>query len=109
MSTATGREREAEADVKEERKAQAATTEKPIERFVPMRARLVCSEITHTRRGVTVLTLDVTHDGNIRKEEQLVAGNTPKGQCTIEVNEDWAAKNAPHGAVFYLISTNQKQ
>jgi hypothetical protein len=108
MSTATGRQKEAEELDTTEAKT-VAKDEKPIERFVPMRARLVCSEITHTRRGVTVLTLDVTHDGNIRKEEQLVAGNTPKGQCTIEVNEDWAAKNAPHGAVFYLISTNQKQ
>jgi hypothetical protein len=106
----TGTERAAEERKEAAAEARAdAKADKPIERFVPMRARLVCSEIKHTRRGVTVLTLDVAHDGNIKKEEQLVPGNTPVGTCSIEVNEDWAAKNAPHGAVFYLISTNQKQ
>jgi hypothetical protein len=104
----------ARADAKAKADAAAAakpdTINKLMEpRFVPMRARLVCTEITNTQRGVTVLTLEVKFDGNIKAEERLATGNSPKGSLSIEVSNDWAGKNAVHGSVFYLISTNQKQ
>ena len=103
----------ARADAKAKADAAAAKTDtvnKSIEpRFVPMRARLVCTEITRTQRGVAVLTLEVKFDGNIKAEERLVPGNAPKGNFSIEVSNDWADKNAVHGSVFYLISTNQRQ
>lgn len=121
---ATARQKETEAEERNENgrsnrpvaneslNHQASTndvTPQGADRYIPMRAKLVCTEITHTQRGVVVLRLDAKHDGNIKKEEALVAGNSPVGTCTIEVSDDWAGKNAVHGSIFYLMSTNQKQ
>ena len=72
--------------------------------IIPMRARFVTSEITHTTRGVTVLKLEAAFDGSIPKGNRLAVGNAPIGTITVETNQDWAAANVAHGTVFYLSS-----
>jgi hypothetical protein len=75
--------------------------------YVPVRAKFTCTEIMHTQRGVTVLTLAAAYEGVKAGETALIPGASPKGTISIEVGNDWAQKNVVHGSVFYLVSTNQ--
>jgi hypothetical protein len=71
---------------------------------IPMRARFVVQEITHTTRGATVLLLTAAYDGDIEPKSRLAPGNSPKGELTVEVVDAYAAANVSHGSVFYLVS-----
>lgn len=76
----------------------------PHKPFVPMRAQFKVTEITHTTRGVTVLSLNASFDGSIPKENRIAVGNSPKGSLEIEVDPKWAEANVAHGSVFTLVN-----
>jgi hypothetical protein len=77
----------------------------PRKAVLQMRAQFKVTEITHTVRGVTVLTLAPSFDGSIPKANRLVAGNAPVGSISIEVDPKWADENVAHGSAFYLSNT----
>ena len=95
--------RVADAKLAEE-KAAADAKLPPRKSVMPVRARFIVTEITHTTRGTTVLTLAATHDGDIPAKDRLVPGNNPKGEISIEVADVYALTNVSHGSVYYLIS-----
>lgn len=72
--------------------------------FIPMRAQFKVTEITHTTRGVTVLTLAASFDGSIPKDNRLAVGNSPKGDLSIDVDPKWADANVSHGSTFTLVN-----
>jgi hypothetical protein len=75
-----------------------------IDTRLPMHARFVVTDIMHTTRGVTVLYLKAQYDGNEPTQTRLAPGNSPVGNATIEVADDYALKYVAHGSVFYLSS-----
>jgi hypothetical protein len=69
---------------------------------LPLQACFKVTEITHTTRGVTILKLDASYDGNIPRKNQLMPGARPVGEINLEVPDSWAASGVQHGSTFYL-------
>jgi hypothetical protein len=92
---------EIEHDRKEQEKADKQVLGARPEKL-PLQACFKVTEITHTTRGVTVLQLSASYDGNIPKKNSLMPGARPVGEINIEVPDSWAASGVQHGTTFYL-------
>jgi hypothetical protein len=69
---------------------------------LPLQACFKVTEITHTTRGVTILKLAASYDGNIPRKNQLMPGARPVGEINLEVPDSWADAGVQHGSTFYL-------
>lgn len=71
---------------------------------IPLQACFTVTEITHTTRGATVLTLNASYESSIPRKSQLLPGAKPVGEITLEVPDQWALENVHHGTTFFLTS-----